>query len=207
MPHWRRVASILGTRLIFWHKQVLQSGAVLILWSFSDPGRLSSKDSFPLIFVPFYIIFIHYVIVHIWVLQLLPSVRCMLERACCVASRSYSSVVTVNAESGWEQRGKLPFYRLLLRYIRRYRAILIYYRGNIRKSLHRSTKYTQSITGKRHAITWNGSGKQKRGKGGKERVNISNFHRDSAYIASRLITAINRRTVYSLIDPSIGFDI
>jgi len=73
-----------------------------------------------------------------------------------VGSRSHSSVVTVNAESGWEQRGKLPFYRLLLRYIRRYTAILIYYRGNIRKSLHRSTKYTQSITGKRHAIPWNG---------------------------------------------------
>jgi len=129
-----------------------------------------------------------------------------------VGYRSYSSVVTVNAESGWEQRGKLPFYKLLLRYIRRYRAILIYYRGNIRKSLHRSTKCTQSITGKRHAIKWNGSGKQKRGKRGKrererERVNISNFHRDSAYTASRLITAINRRTVYSLTDPSIGFDI
>lgn len=92
--------------------------------------------------------------------------------------------------------------------LRRYRAILIYYRGNIRKSLHRSTKYTQSITGKRHAITWNGSGKQKRGKRGKrESVHISNFHRDSAYTASRLITAINRRTVYSLIDPPIGFDI
>lgn len=51
-------------------------------------------------------------------------------------------------------------------------------------------------------------GSRKEEKGGKrKRVNISSFHRDSAYTASRLITAINRRTVYSLIDPSIGFDI
>jgi hypothetical protein len=102
--------------------------------------------------------------------------------------------------------GELPFYRLLLRYTQSNIDILQGKHSQIPASLHQLIR-NPSLE-KDRIITQNSVWWQKRVKRGREGgMNCSDFHRDSAYIGSPIITTINRGTVYSLIEHLIAFDI
>lgn len=113
----------------------------------------------------------------------------------------------MNAAEGKSSGGELPFSRLLLlRYIHSNIDILQGKHSQIPTSLHQLLRYPSL---EKDSITQCSVGRHKGVKRGGEGagMNCSDFHMDSAYTDSRLITTINRGTVYSLIEHSIAFDI
>jgi hypothetical protein len=104
---------------------------------------------------------------------------------------------------GEAEGGELLFYRLLLlRYIQSNIDILQGKHSQIPTSLNQLVRYPSL---EKDSITQYSVGWQRGGEG--TGMNCSDFHMDSAYTDSRLITTINRGTVYSLIEHSIAFDI